>query len=106
LTPLKLTPSNLNTLKAGIEIDKLSTTFLDAMVVTRRPGLKYLWIDSLCNVQDEPEFTDWKVDALEIGDIYQNAELNVANVQCGSPTEGLFATRTVTEMKPYQVDAA
>jgi hypothetical protein len=96
LTPLKLTPSNLNTLTAGIEIDKLSTTFLDAMVVTRRPGLKYLWIDSLCNVQDEPEFTDWKVEAPKIGDIYQNAELNVANARCGSPTEGLFATRTVT----------
>jgi hypothetical protein len=59
-------------------------------------GLKYLWIDSLCNVQDEPEFTDWKVEAPKIGDIYQNAELNVANARCGSPTEGLFATRTVT----------
>lgn len=31
-----------------IAFSKLSKTFRDAIVVTHRLGIKYLWIDSLC----------------------------------------------------------
>ncbi|RYP13297.1 hypothetical protein DL767_010818 [Monosporascus sp. MG133] len=37
----------------GLEWDKLSKTFREAILVTRDLGLRYLWIDSLCIVQDD-----------------------------------------------------
>jgi hypothetical protein len=33
--------------------DRLPRLFRDAVVVTRGIGIKYLWIDSLCIVQDD-----------------------------------------------------
>lgn len=36
----------------------LSQTFRNAVIVTRHPGFKFLWIDSLCIVQDSKD--DWE----------------------------------------------
>lgn len=48
--------TTLKTLKLhmhGIEWDKLPKTFRDAVTVTRALGVQYLWIDSLCIIQDD-----------------------------------------------------
>jgi Heterokaryon incompatibility protein (HET) len=34
--------------KGGIEFNSLPKTFQDAVIVTRKLGVRYLWIDSLC----------------------------------------------------------
>jgi hypothetical protein len=36
----------------SIEIRTLSTSFQDAVLVTRKLGIQYLWIDCLCIIQD------------------------------------------------------
>lgn len=36
----------------GIEINTLPKTFQDAVEATRRLGVRYLWIDSLCIIQN------------------------------------------------------
>ncbi|KAH7370060.1 hypothetical protein BKA65DRAFT_386907, partial [Rhexocercosporidium sp. MPI-PUGE-AT-0058] len=36
----------------------LPATFRDAVVITRLLGVKYLWIDSLCIIQDQ--LSDWE----------------------------------------------
>ncbi|KAF2786856.1 heterokaryon incompatibility, partial [Melanomma pulvis-pyrius CBS 109.77] len=33
----------------------LPKTFKDAMVITRKLGYNYIWIDSLCIIQDDPD---------------------------------------------------
>ena len=38
-----------------IPISKLSRTFLDAITVSKKLGVEYLWIDSLCIIQDSTE---------------------------------------------------
>jgi hypothetical protein len=43
---------NIARKKLGIPISDLEPTFLDAIYVTRRLGQRYLWIDSLCIIQD------------------------------------------------------
>lgn len=46
------TRENLDTYcKSGIRIKDLPNTFKDAVTITRRLGLQYLWIDSLCILQ-------------------------------------------------------
>ena len=47
----------LETMTHGIDWSQLPRTFQDAMIVTRRLGLRYLWIDSLCIIQNSQE--DW-----------------------------------------------
>ena len=52
---LKLLASNIDTLKREIPLEGLSPTFRDALQVTRKLGARYLWIDSLCILQDSLE---------------------------------------------------
>jgi hypothetical protein len=50
--PLMTTQSTLDQRKRSIPITYLPKTFQDAIMITRGLGLQYLWIDSLCIVQD------------------------------------------------------
>src|SRR6187402_3786126 len=52
LIPLRALASNYGDLKSGIPVWKLSKNFANAVTVTRALGLRYVWIDSLCIIQD------------------------------------------------------
>jgi hypothetical protein len=51
----KLTKDNIDILHKEIPIKKITKTFANALTVTQALGLQYLWIDSLCIVQDDVE---------------------------------------------------
>lgn len=53
--PLKTVKTTVELQQTGIEISSLSRTFHDAVAVSRRLGEQYLWIDSLCIIQDDDE---------------------------------------------------
>ena len=50
--PNKLTTSNLETYKHEIPIKDQPQTLRDAILTTHRLGLRYIWIDCLCIIQD------------------------------------------------------
>lgn len=50
---LKTTTDNLELHKRAIGWDSLPKTFKDAILVTRALQVRYLWIDSLCIIQDD-----------------------------------------------------
>lgn len=52
-----LTLKNMEQRKQFVDRSTLPKTFTDAIVVCRHLGIRYLWIDSLCIVQDCK--TDW-----------------------------------------------
>ncbi|QDS72641.1 hypothetical protein FKW77_002398 [Venturia effusa] len=60
----------------GIEWNSLSRTFQDAVMITRMLGVQYLWIDSLCIIQDDP--TDWQKEAAQMASIYGEAYLTIS----------------------------
>jgi hypothetical protein len=63
-------------------------TFRDAVLITRRLGYQYLWIDSLCIIQDSPE--DWLAESAKMGYIYKHASLTIA-AEAGADSEaGIF----------------
>ncbi|KAH6647851.1 heterokaryon incompatibility protein-domain-containing protein [Truncatella angustata] len=73
---LQLTTSNIDLLQQGISLEGLPETFQDAIQVTKELGIRYLWIDSLCIVQDD--LNDWKREAKRMASIYQNSYCTLA----------------------------
>ena len=69
--PYKLQRANLAMLKQNITSSDLPATFCNAIEVARELGLFYLWIDSLCILQDDK--TDWEVEAARMGMVYSRA---------------------------------
>jgi hypothetical protein len=52
-SPFLTLQSNIEALKQGFDIAELPTTFRDAVVFTRALGIRYLWIDSICIIQED-----------------------------------------------------
>jgi hypothetical protein len=54
----------------------LPRTIRDALEVTLSIGYRFLWVDSLCIVQDDDEDRDLQIDMMD--EIYSNATLTIA----------------------------
>lgn len=74
----------------GIPWSDLPKTFQEAMIFTRKLGIQYLWIDSLCIIQNDPE--DWFREAGRMATTYENATLTIAATASFSSQEGLYRT--------------
>jgi hypothetical protein len=71
-----LTEARLGSYQEGILLETLPAIFREAIHLTRLLGHEYLWVDSLCIVQDSP--TDWEVEASKMASTYGNALCNLA----------------------------
>ena len=96
-TPLTLTLASLEERKSGISFATLPMTFQEAIYVVRRLDFKYIWIDSLCIIQDSKE--DWKRESEFMGDIYLNSVCTIAATASKDGSEGCFRLRN----RPCQV---
>ena len=72
----------------GIALNDLPNTFRDAVLVTRKLGIRYLWIDSLCILQGDK--TDWETESGRMADVYSNAYINLAASSSRDSRGGLF----------------
>lgn len=70
------TKATLASRRQIIEISDLQKTFQDAIHVTRRLGIRYLWIDSLCIVQDDEEDVD--LGCQDMSEIYSYSYCTIA----------------------------
>lgn len=86
---MRTTKANLDAHKKLIALDELSETFKDAIRITRDLGYRYLWIDSLCIVQDDRD--DWAREAQNMPDIYGASTLTIAAL---SSADGFGGCRT------------
>ena len=86
---LKTTNDTLLSRKRGILESELPKTFLDAVIFTRRLRIRYLWIDSLCIIQDDDH--DWQREASNMQSVYRHSYLTLAASKSGGPGEGLFS---------------
>jgi len=69
--------SSLHDRTQGIALSELPKTFLDAIKITRKLGYRYLWIDSLCILQDSHQ--DWVDESSRMQDYYSKAILTIAS---------------------------
>jgi hypothetical protein len=73
---LQLTTSNLLAFQSAIPLQKLSNIYAEAIRITRYLGFNYIWIDSLCIIQDS--LPDWTAEASTMSMVYNNAICTVA----------------------------
>jgi hypothetical protein len=83
--------SSLIARKSGINLSDLPRTFQDAVAMTRRLGVRYLWIDSLCICQDDDK--DWERESARMAAVYSNAYLTLASTGKPNSSGGLFFDR-------------
>ncbi|KAJ4377204.1 hypothetical protein N0V83_000027 [Neocucurbitaria cava] len=82
---------NLRTRQDGISLGSLPKTFKEAIICCRKLGLPYLWIDSLCIVQDDKD--DWERESGHMDSIYYNSTLTLAATNSPDSSGGLFIPR-------------
>lgn len=61
------------------------------MLVTHTMRLRYLWIDSLCILQDDKD--DWTTQAAKMSSIFSNAALTIATTRAADGSIGCFSQR-------------
>lgn len=88
LHPPKTTRSSLAQHRQKIDFVALPRSFQDAITVTRELGIGYLWIDSLCIVQDDD--SDWQSESSKMATYYSNAYLVVGATQASDPSQGFL----------------
>ena len=92
--PLITTLENLASRKERIHFDELPLTFQDAVTTTRKLKIPYLWIDSLCIIQDSP--TDWAQEAGRMALVYAGSVCTLSALASHNSHGGFFR---VTEKK-------
>ncbi|KAF3067289.1 hypothetical protein GL218_08627 [Daldinia childiae] len=88
---LMLLCSNKNDFLRNIPKAQLPKTYRDAIMVARYFGIEYLWIDSLCIVQDDTD--DWLRESVKMADVYGCSSLNIAATGARDGTVGCFFER-------------
>jgi hypothetical protein len=71
---------------------EIPKTFQNAIEVARQLGINYLWIDSLCIIQDDID--DWAQESSQMWYIYANSSLTIAASAAENAAQGFLNERT------------
>lgn len=94
LTPSSRTmSSNLESRFISIDADSLPQTYLHAIEVTNALHVQYLWIDSLCILQDDDK--DWERESSSMNSIFHSSHCTIAANVAEDKSNGLFRSVNV-----------
>jgi hypothetical protein len=94
------TTKTLDQRKYEINVSDLPKTFQDAILFTNLLHLQYLWIDSICIIQDDTN--DWEEQSAQMSQIYSNSYITIAASRSADDEGGFLGTRH--ECFPVNVD--
>ena len=93
---MQLTFSNMSRLQQSIEPAETPRCVLDAIDLTRSLGVRYIWVDSLCEIQDDQEALS------RMPDIYRSAVLTIAAVGTDGATADSCIDSSILE-QPFSI---
>lgn len=85
------TSSTLEQHIVGIPWNDVPRLYRDAIWAAHRLSFKYIWIDSLCIIQDSTE--DWLNESRHMGAVYENARLTIAASHASDSSQSCFPPR-------------
>ncbi|PVH70366.1 HET-domain-containing protein, partial [Cadophora sp. DSE1049] len=80
-------------MKQSITVADLSANFRDAISITRKLGVPYLWIDSLCIIQNSPGNKDWFKESQTMGLVYARAICTISATASRDSEGGCFLNK-------------
>jgi len=89
--PLMTTMKTLPDMLTAIPEDRLPILFIEAIRLARELDIPYIWIDSLCIVQDSPD--DWELESAKMCEYYSNTWINIAAVTSPDHTVSFLKDR-------------
>jgi len=81
--------SNIEGRLLGEDFGELPQLFRDTFVIAEKLGVKFIWIDSICIIQEGDNLTDWRREAPKMAQYYQNSVFTLAGT-AEDMTRGLF----------------
>ncbi|KAM0342610.1 hypothetical protein ACHAPU_009337 [Fusarium lateritium] len=99
---LTTTRENVSRHKEGISMASLPMFIQEALLAARTLGYRYIWIDALCIIQDDPD--DWDKEASKMKDVYANADLTLSSLVAKGCNEHLFQSRGPMTTRPIPFD--
>ncbi|MCJ1386129.1 hypothetical protein MMC17_009255 [Xylographa soralifera] len=100
--PTTTTRENVKSHMKRIPLDKLPQTIHDAVLITRKLGKQFLWVDTLCIIQNSVGDTDWQRESSKMNHIYGNAFLTIAACSASDSHDGILARRS-EGLLPYRI---
>jgi hypothetical protein len=97
---LSTTSATLRDRERCIALSDMPANFRDAILFIRALGLQYIWIDSLCIVQDDKD--DWKNESQKMGNVYSSAYITVVPVSTVSAHDGFLHRRQLVN-RPVKI---
>lgn len=94
-----LTKQNLDLYKTEVPEDKLYPLVRDAIEATSRLGLRFIWIDCYCIIQND--IKDWEAEAAKMASIYENAFFTIS-ATFAERGDSMFSTMA-REYEAFQV---
>ncbi|KAE8347137.1 heterokaryon incompatibility protein-domain-containing protein [Aspergillus arachidicola] len=85
---LKTTRDSVKSHMQRIPIEALPQTLLDAVLVCRALGVRYLWVDVLCIIQGDK--VDWERESATMANVYSHSFLTVCAAQGDSCQSGFL----------------
>lgn len=100
MNEIKLLDENLGEYTTAGVLERLFTesaggnrNFAHAIEVARRLGVRYVWIDSLCIIQNSKNGVDWDREAPRMHEVYRGSWCNVGAANSTGRSGGLFRSR-------------
>ncbi|KAF8849290.1 HET-domain-containing protein, partial [Acephala macrosclerotiorum] len=84
-------------------LDHLPKAFWDAIVVSKMLGVKYIWTESLCIIQDS--LSDWQREASLMSQVYSIGFCNISTTSVSDSTQRLFFARDPVKIRPVRFQA-
>lgn len=84
----KTTKTRLRETKGKIDYSQLPATIQDAIQVTLGLGFHYLWVDSLCIVQDDPDELIHEI--AKMASIYSQAVVTISAISAAAAGDGFL----------------
>ena len=89
------TLDSLDSFSASLPVELLPKTIKDAIQVTRDIGIRFLWVDSLCIIQDSVGDKALEIDAM--GSIYKKATITIAAGSASRALDGFLQDRAIPD---------
>ncbi|CZR68732.1 uncharacterized protein PAC_18631 [Phialocephala subalpina] len=98
------TSQNLQEFKKSIPWTAMPRTFQDSIIYSLQLGVRHIWIDALCIIQDDPD--DWQIESSKMSDIYQNSFVTLAATASKNGQGGCFSLDLDTASpNEYELDS-